>query len=66
MNAKELRAAKRHFDETLSRVISDHLWEFEATTGFQISGIQVEVNVVGTINGERQVVLGRVMSEVTL
>jgi hypothetical protein len=66
VNAKELRAAKRHFDETLSRIISDHLRDFETTTGFQISGIQVEVNVIGTVNGERQIVLGKVTSEVTL
>jgi len=66
MNAKELRAAKRHFDETLSRVISDHLREFELKTGFQISGVRVDLNVIDRVGGERQIVLGKVTSEVAL
>jgi hypothetical protein len=66
VNAKELRAAKRRFDETLSRVISDHLRDFEERTGFQISNVRVDLNVVDRVGGERQIVLGKVTSEVTL
>jgi len=66
MNAKELRADKRHFDETLSRIISDHLRDFEERTGFQISNVRVDLNVIDRVGGERQIVLGKVTSEVTL
>jgi hypothetical protein len=66
MNAKELREARRQFDVTLSRVISDHLRDFELKTGFQISEVRVDLNVIDRVGGERQIVLGKVTSELTL
>jgi hypothetical protein len=66
MNAKELREAKRQFDVTLSRAISDHLRDFEVRTGFQITNVRVDLNVIDRVGGERQIVLGRVTSDLSL